>query len=247
MQLLPRDGRPVIGITTGELKNLKRPNDTWTYGQNHYYSEIIERAGGAPFLIPSSDNPKVLNALYEVLDGVLLAGGNDVSPRLYGEEPHPTIEDVSKKRDTTELYLLKRAEADKKPLFAICRGAQLWNIAKKGSLYQHLPEHFDTTIDHYNANKAEGKTHAVKVKEGSKLSKLLKLDSDTISVNSYHHQAFKKLGEGLTAVAWAEDGIIEAIETDIEDWYVVGVQWHPESMDDAFMPLFKSFINASRS
>lgn len=248
MQLMTQSELPVIGITTGELKNLKRPNDTWVYGQNHYYNEIVEQAGGAPLLIPSTDDPKVLDALYEIMDGILLAGGNDVDPRLYEQEPHPTIEDVSQKRDTTELYLLKRAQADKKPVFAICRGAQLWNIANGGSLHQHIPEVFDTNIDHYNADRTVSKPHKARVQEDSLLSKILQLDKSNqeIEINSYHHQAINKLGRNLHAVAWADDGIIEAIETDVENWFVLGVQWHPESMEEAYLKLFEEFVKASK-
>lgn len=247
MQSALSDDRPIIGITTGELKNLKRPNDTWVYGQNHDYVEMVEESGGAPMLIPSTDDTQVLDVLYEVMDGILLAGGNDVNPRLYEQEPHPTIEDVSRKRDSTEMYLLKRAEADKKPVFAICRGAQLWNIMNGGTLHQHIPEIFETETDHYNANKLLSKNHDVIVKRDSRLSKLLSLKPEelTISVNSYHHQAMDKLGRNLHPVAWAEDGIVEAIECDIEDWFIIGVQWHPESMEEANKILFDSFVRAS--
>ncbi len=113
MKLTPKSKRPLIGITTGELRNLQRPDDTWSYGQTHYYTDVIESNGGVPFLIPSTGSVETIDGLYDIIDGILLAGGNDINPKLYRQKPHPAIEDVSLKRDNTEIHLLKRAKADK--------------------------------------------------------------------------------------------------------------------------------------
>lgn len=240
--------KPLIGITTGEIYNLTSSWSPQAYGQSYTYSDAIIRAGGIPVLIPLMADSDTLEQLYGKLDGILFAGGNDINPQLYKEEASEYVIDVSDKRDKVEATLLKWTLRDKKPLLGICRGAQLWNALLGGSLYQDIATDLPTATDHDISTKLqdlEHLAHKLKVDESSRLSKII--DSTSINANSHHHQAFKVLGEGIKASAWAEDGVIEAIESH-DDAYAIGIQCHPESLE-AVEPkwslVFKSFINSA--
>jgi putative glutamine amidotransferase len=247
-----RPERPLIGITTGKVLNAHRPNDPWVYAQTHYYVEAIIRAGGAPVLLPFMEDPdspgalEAFDAIYERMHGIVLAGGNDVSPKLYNEELRSTTEEVSRPRDATELHLAKRAKNDEKPLLAICRGMQLWNVAQGGSLYLHLPDDVGARIDHVNSPDDREYRHDITIEQSSRLGKILQANRapGPINVNSFHHQAVREIGQGLTVVARAEDQVIEAIETTDATWFALGIQWHPELMSPESTQLFEAFINA---
>jgi putative glutamine amidotransferase len=237
--------RPLIGITTGEIYNLTSPWAPQAYGQSYTYSDAVIRAGGVPVLIPITTDTETLKKLYNSLQGLLFAGGNDINPKIYNEEVSEYTKDVSDKRDDLELKLLEWTLRDKKPMLAICRGAQLWNAYMGGSLYQDIMAEIPEATDHDISTKLENLehlAHALKVDESSRLASII--DSTTIYANSHHHQAFKELGKGITASAWAEDGIIEAIESN-EDSYAIGIQSHPESLQEVepkWDLVFESFV-----
>lgn len=240
--------RPLIGITTGEIYNLTSAWSPQAYGQSYTYSDSVIRAGGVPVLIPITTDIDTLEQLYARLDGILFAGGNDINPGLYGEEASEHTTDVSDRRDVVETALLKWTLRDKKPMLCICRGAQLWNALLGGSLYQHIPIDVPSASDHDISTKLENLehlAHALKVDAKSHLATII--DSTTIYANSHHHQAIKVLGTGIKASAWAEDGIIEAIESD-DDSYAIGLQSHPESLQEVESKwglVFKSFIQSA--
>lgn len=241
--------RPLIGITTGEIYNLTSAWSPQAYGQSYTYSDAIIRAGGIPVLIPITTDVDTLEQIYNKLDGILFAGGNDISPGLYGEQPSEYTIDFSEKRDTVEIELLKWTLRDKKPMLGICRGAQLWNVIEGGSLYQHIPTDIPSASDHDLSTKLEDLAHlahVLKVDENSRFAVII--DSTAIYANTHHHQAIKELGKGISASAWSEDGIIEAIESDDEDFYAIGVQCHPESLhnvESKWNLVFKSFITSA--
>lgn len=241
--------KPLIGITTGEIYNLASPWSPEAYGQSYTYSDAIIRAGGAPVLIPITADTDTLKRVYDVVDGILFAGGNDINPKLYGEEASVYTKDVSNKRDDLETKLLEWTMRDKKPMLAICRGAQLWNALLGGSLYQDILTEIPNASDHDISTKRENLehlAHTLKVDTTSRLAGII--DSATISANSHHHQALKVLGDGIKASAWAEDGIIEAIEGS-GDSYAIGLQCHPESLHKAepkWDLVFQSFIKSAR-
>lgn len=241
--------KPLIGITCGEIIN--RHEAWWpiTYGQSDTYVNSVIEAGGTPILLPLTTDEIVLGQLFDMLDGVYLAGGNDLHPRLYGQEPYKADGDYSDLRDATEIYLLKRALEAKKPILAICRGMQLLNVHFGGTLIQDIPTFLPGKLDHDSSSKLKtlvDVSHALRIEPDTKLANIL--GASTIGTNAHHHQAIDKLGHGIRATAWAEDEIIEAIELTNYP-YAVGIQAHPESLTEVeprWRALFKTFVDASK-
>ena len=217
--------RPVIGITTyvtrakwshWELEAALVPAD---------YVRAVERAGGRALLVPPSDDG--VDETLDALDGLILSGGSDLDPELYGQEAHAETSDVMRNRDTAELALLEAALERDMPVLAICRGSQVLNVARGGDLVQHLPDVIgDEKHKHTPGTFAE---HDVSVEDGSRLASVL---GERAPVKSHHHQGFGKVGQGLRVVAHADDGTIEAVE-DPTHRFALGVLWHPEAGEDA--------------
>lgn len=196
------------------------------------YAGEIAAAGGLPVHLPLAADP---TALVERLDGLVLSGGSDVDPSLYGQ-PRDRHTVVDERRDSFELRLLAAAEQRQIPVLAVCRGLQLVNVVRGGTLYQHLPEHarYDAPAE---------VVHQVELAEGSRLHHLL---GASVGVNSMHHQTIDRLGEGVIEVGWAEDGQIEAIE--VPGSPILGVQWHPEKIpSDATRALFTWVVAEARA
>jgi putative glutamine amidotransferase len=244
--------RPIIGVTSGETNNLKFPLSPHVQGQQFTYIESVVRAGGTPIILPIVKNDEVLRQLYEQCDALLLAGGNDVDPNLYGAKIGPNATDIRRHRDDQEIQLLKWALQDDKPLLAICRGMQVLNVALDGTLYQDIPTDLPDAEKHelhsnHNADREHHIAHQLKIAPDSQLAKILGVV--TIPTNAYHHQALRELGEGLIATAWAEDGIIEAVEL-ADQKFAVGVQSHPEALESkietGWRKLFTEFVAAAK-
>jgi len=203
------------------------------------YIRALEQAGGVPLLIPAQASLPTLVALMGVADGLVLTGGGDVNPARYGKERHPAVAGVSDERDAAEEAVLNLALDRGLPIFAICRGMQLLNVALGGTLVQDLPGEFPDALVH-----GPRSDHSVSIAPDSRLARLIAMEA--AGVNSRHHQAVKKLGEGLKAVAWSPDGVIEGIE--MPGRWVVGVQWHPEDMvedSEASRRLFAGVVEAA--
>jgi putative glutamine amidotransferase len=215
------------------------------------YEESIRRAGGEPWVVePGVDTPA--DVMHRA-SGILLAGGGDVNPTLFGEPPHPTFDPSESGRDAYEIELIHLALERDMPLLAICRGIQVLNVARGGTLVQDIPTELTGTIEHKLAvppHAAVDFAHEIWVEKDSLLSQVagdsLK-PGDTCDVNSRHHQAVKTLGEGLIITATAPDGVIEAIE-DPTRRFCLGVQWHPENFyrTGEFRSLFEGFVEACR-
>ncbi|MGV9001932.1 MAG: gamma-glutamyl-gamma-aminobutyrate hydrolase family protein [Candidatus Saccharimonadaceae bacterium] len=239
--------KPLIGITTKEIINQSEPWEASIYGQKRTYSEAVVAAGGIPIFIPFIPKDELKN-LYERLDGILFAGGNDIDPLLYGQAPTPLTIEVSPERDYVESMLINWALADNKPIFAICRGFQLLNVQLGGNLYQDIPTELASADDHEISTKKQDYAyiaHVLKIAPNSRLATITK--SLDIMANSHHHQAIQKLADALQPTAWSEDGIIEAVEHP-NRLFVVGVQCHPESLytiDEKWTAVFNAFIEAS--
>jgi putative glutamine amidotransferase len=204
------------------------------------YTDSIVAAGGIPVLLPPA--PGIEDTLAR-LDGLLLSGGGDIDPARHGAEPHALITNVREERDAAEFALLDAALSMRLPVFGICRGMQVINVARDGSLHQHLPE----VVGHDGHAPVPGEfgAHHVRVAPDSRLSGILGLDAGLhIVTPTHHHQAVDRLGKGLTATAWAADGTIEAFEADAADAFLMAVQWHPEAGDDP--SLFRAFVAAAR-
>ncbi|HSX30270.1 MAG TPA: gamma-glutamyl-gamma-aminobutyrate hydrolase family protein [Candidatus Saccharimonadales bacterium] len=237
--------RPLIGITCGEIVNKVEPWSPTTFGQSRTYVESIINAGGAPLLLPLTTHRVVLEQLIDMLDGLYLAGGNDLDPSLYHQTPYKTDETYSSLRDTTEITLLERALARRIPILGVCRGMQLMNVHFGGSLYQDIPHDVPNALDHNASTKLKSLvdlSHTLRLQPGSRIAQLL--ETEKIGANAHHHQAVRTLGAGLWAVAWAADGIIEALEMP-EYPFLIGVQSHPESLasvEPKWARLFEAFV-----
>ncbi len=212
------------------------------------YEESVRRAGGdARVLNAAADAPAdVIGAVH----GLLLTGGGDVRPDLYGAAPHATFDPEEPGRDEYEIGLVRRAIDADLPVFAICRGVQLLNVARGGTLIQHIPDEVGTTVEHRLKEPRFAIAHDVWIESRSLLERLMGerfQAGEACPVNSRHHQAPKDLGEGLIASATAPDGVIEAIE-DPSRRFCLGVQWHPENFwrTGEFRTLFEAFVQACR-
>jgi len=223
--------RPIIGITP-----CSRLDD---------YVESVKRAGGEPRVLSNDDDPA---AILAEVDGVLLTGGLDVDPGQYGEAPHPTTE-AAPDRDQFEIPLSRGAVARDVPLFAICRGVQVLNVAGGGTLVQDIPTAIDSRLAHAVNVPKDQIAHSVRVMPGTRLADALgtSADLETCDVNSRHHQAVGRLAPAFVASAVSPDGIVEAIERPGAA-FCVGVQWHPENFwrTGEFDGLFREFVEAAR-
>ena len=199
------------------------------------YSEAIVAAGGRPVLLPAT--AQIPTDLLQGIDGLVLSGGGDLSPQLFGAEPVEASYGISEIRDAFESALVRDAAARGVPVLAICRGLQLINVLRGGTLHMDIPGHWQDAPSTHTV-------HSVSIREGSALARIAQ--SDTMMVNSYHHQAIKDLGAGLTPVAFSDD-LIEAFEADDAD--IIGVQWHPEHLYNSSaqnMALFTDLIQRAR-
>lgn len=205
------------------------------------YMKGIESAGGLPLMLPLTEKKEALSQLALLCDGFLFTGGQDVSPSLYGESELPVCGERCPARDNMECLLFSLAE--KKPILGICRGIQIINVLLGGTLYQDIPSHRPSSVVHSQKPPYDSAIHSVKIIADTPLHELLQTDS--IQVNSYHHQAVKTLSPKLRAMARAEDGIVEAAYAP-EYPYLWGVQWHPEFMfSESCGKIFQSFVTAS--
>ena len=239
------DRAPLIGITTSEVRRpeisnplpeSEPPQPELALGMP--YVRALARSGAIPVVLPPLAL-ELVPGLLAPLSGICLSGGPDIDPATYGEEPQPELGPVESNLDAFELEVARHADASGLPILGICRGAQTLNVARGGSLIQHLDDHRQTTPGWKVA-------HEVAVEPGSRLAQAL--GADAISVNSFHHQAVRRLGDGLRAVAWAPDGTIEGIEG-ADGRFVLGVQWHAETLDEVERPqarLFAALADAAR-
>jgi gamma-glutamyl-gamma-aminobutyrate hydrolase PuuD len=213
--------RPLIGISVGRIA----VNDRLVDGTQRDYGDRIAEAGGYPLQVLGRPGLPVAD-LVSQLDGIVLPGGGDVVPELYGAEPAAESGGVDIERDRAEIALLAAATAAGLPILAVCRGIQLLNVARGGTLIQHLPA--VTSEPHLVVERRSELVHNVHIDPDSELRKIVGVDD--LGVNTLHHQAVDRVGDGLRAVAWAEDGIIEGLED--RDRRIVAVQWHPEQLPD---------------
>lgn len=230
--------KPVIGISTSPVQH--RPG-AFADQLGHSYIEAVRRAGGIPVLLPNDRETGVL----EVLDGLLLSGGGDFDPCSFGQEDRGTaMGGVSADRDATELALLKYAPEDL-PILGICRGVQALAVGFGGTLIQDLPSARPSAIMHSQSEGRSVTTHGVEVSADSQLGQIV--GAQELKVNTFHHQAVDQIPEGFRAVAWATDGLVEAIER-ADRPFCLGVQWHPENLvegEEHARRLFSAFVGAS--
>lgn len=217
--------KPLIGVTTSEVRVREDPRRReMVLGLT--YLNAIEAAGGLPTVLP----PLPLDAVESVLDrfdGICLSGGPDIDPATYDADPHPALGPTEPELDLFELELARRADDRGIPMLAICRGAEAVNVARGGTLHQHLPDRPGTTLTHRQSGPGARVSHPVAIARGSLLARVM--GRRRARVNSFHHQAIARLGRGLRATAWAPDGVIEGIEAPGRP-FLLGVQWHAETL-----------------
>ncbi len=229
--------RPAIGITIGYDED--RP-DRHLLREDYVKSVVV--AEGLPYVLAPVFQ-RDIPALLDRLDGLVLTGGSDVDPSIYGEEPHPQLGPVFRERDDFEIALSREAYRRDLPILAICRGHQVLNVATGGTLIQDLPsQQSGGSVDHDPDTQRAERVHEVRILDGCRLRRVL--EKESVGVNSFHHQAIRDLGPGLVATGWSPDGVVEAVE-DPSRRFVLGVQWHPESFwreDPGFRPLFRALV-----
>lgn len=231
---------PLIGIA-GNHRQDETEEDSYllSYTPNGFIKGL-EAACALPVILPIS-RAETAQEFISRIDGLVLAGGQDVSPLLFGEEPHLKVGRTYPLRDAFEMTLIKEAYKQKKPIFAVCRGLQILNVAFGGTLYQDLEsQNPDVTVLHNQKTMPTMPTHSIQIASGSELSKIL---GSKAVVNSYHHQAVKTLAKNFEPVAWSSDGIVEAFESKDAEHFILAVQWHPEIMLDAYDSMQQVFNN----
>jgi putative glutamine amidotransferase len=231
--------KPIIGIGADVHVTPGKRDRAFAYTT---YVDALRAAGALPVVLP----PQPENALQilETLDGLVLAGGFDCDPSVYGEEPHPTVEPMDTRRQENDLALAGAARQLGVPTLGICLGLQVMNVAAGGSLVQDIDSQIGTPIRH--ASEPENRVrHDVTIQPGTRLGSILR--ELHMNVNSSHHQAIRNVAEGFRVTAQAPDGIVEGLEDPQLPFYV-GVQWHPEDMpgENSASRLFAAFVEAAR-
>ncbi len=233
--------RPVIGITCTTSP------DGSSHGIGINYIRAVEYAGGAPILLPLIQNDSCIEDFLSLIDALLLSGGVDMDPFLYGEESQPKMGKIDVDRDRVEMLLVPRALEMDMPVLGICRGIQTLNVAAGGTLYQDVAMSPDPVLKHRQDAPRWYGTHDIRVQEGSRLMDIL--GHSSIRVNTFHHQAVKDAAPGFIVSAVASDGIVEGIES-TRHTFAVGVQCHPEGMWENNPPitnLFVAFVEAAKA
>lgn len=243
---------PVIGISTDFTAGSERSRpdilqEEPTQFLRYRYVRIVADLGGLPVALPLLDETRLINHLVDRIDGLLLTGsGPDLDPRLYGQWKRYSFSQVRPERAKFEILIARAMLRANKPIFGICGGLQLLNVAMGGTLYQDIASQIDTCIRHRSAGGSRPAGHWVRIVPGTLLHRTVR--SVRIRVNSAHHQAPNQPGRGLVVNATAADGIVEGLESPDRD-FVLGVQWHPENLysrDEIQRRLFKAFLTAAR-
>jgi gamma-glutamyl-gamma-aminobutyrate hydrolase PuuD len=226
--------RPVIGVTCYVEPAKFTVWDMTAALLPYMYVEHIEKAGGQPVIRPPAGDP---SGLVERLDGLIIAGGGDIDPDRYGSRSHEKTGYIRKFRDESEFTLVREAIDARLPFLGICRGLQVLNVARDGTLHQHLPD----VVGHTAHSPAPGVFGRVPVRLSPALATIY--GAAEVTPAHYHHQAIERLGDGLTVTAQADDGTIEAVELDGHP-FALAVQWHPEADEDG--PLFRALVESAR-
>jgi putative glutamine amidotransferase len=244
----PAPDAPLIALSTSEVRTSRtlRPIPHGEPTPHEFalaisYVRAIEMAGGVPIIVPPMGEVR-LEPLLDAIDGLCLPGGPDLDPSTYGEPEHRELGPFDPEIDRFELHLAGCADERDLPILAICRGAQLLNVSRGGSLIQHLPD-LGGDVQHRQQEPGTEPTHPVSVAPDSLLREIV--HDDSLEVNSFHHQGIERLGRGLHATAFASDDAIEALEARDRP-FCLGVQWHAETLvhREEQVMLFDAFVAA---
>lgn len=236
---------PLVGIT-GWKSDPYGPLARYTYNLGENYIRGVRAAGGLPVAIPLLLEETELHELFARLDGLLLSGGGDIDPAIFGQPRHRATHSVNDERDRAELALARWALEEDKPVLAICRGIQVVNVAAGGTLIQDIPTQIPGAIVHRYSDDTprDFVAHTVHVEEGTRLAGIL--GATEVPVNSWHHQSCDEPGRGIVYTAWSPDGVVEGTEV-LAHRFAVCVQWHPEEMfhnRPDMLALFRALVRA---
>jgi putative glutamine amidotransferase len=233
--------KPIVGVTSVPKMAHSGYGDTPHESAPELYLDALVTAGATTVILPVHAEPD--ERLFSRCDGFLLTGGGDVAPSLYAGKPSERVYGVDDKRDSYELALVDYAVRNDVPLLAICRGIQILNVALGGTLVVDIPTDLEGALRHLDLEHWTGTAHVVSIAPGSAVSKHV---GEELEVNSMHHQGVATPGDGLEAVAWAPDGMVEAVERP-DKRFIVGIQWHPECLgaDHPAFGLFEGFVAAA--
>ena len=236
--------RPLIGINTDYRGNIKGRTPMCFLNSGYY--DCMLAANALPILIPPLVKEADLNPILDRLDGVILTGGDDMDPRKMGLSPHPSVTMVSERRELSDRMLCKLIQQRKMPVLGIGLGMQELNVCSGGGLYLHLPEDFPRGLPHRDPQGGAHR-HTVVMQPGTRLEEIY--GPGEIRVNSYHHQGIRKLAANFRVGALSPDGLVEAYEGKDPNWWVTGVQWHPENEGNISldMQLLEAFVAAAAS
>jgi putative glutamine amidotransferase len=239
---LSANARPIVGIPCRYNWN------TNYYEVRETYAEAIYAQGGTPLLLPLIPEQMYIESIMDHIDAICLSGAiNDVDPLRYGHEPKPGLGPVVPRRDETDMMLLASAEARRLPVLAICFGIQSLNVYRGGTLIQDIASEVKEPLKHMQGDVFWRRSHSINVTEDSLIARLA--GSTHTAVNSHHHQAIDIVGRDLEPIAWATDGIVEAVINTRPEQFVLGVQWHPEvgwQNDTLSQAIFRHFISVAR-
>ena len=237
----------IIGITGMRWPDEKKEEMFIMDKTQIHYIDAIQKAGGVPIILPVLEkfDSDVIKTQVSLVDAILIQGGIDVTPSLYGEEPVPELDITCSQTDKFLLEVINLAKKRKIPILGICKGMQILNVSFGGSLYQDLKyAGIDTKSHRQKEDTITTPFHSINLEKNSLLGKIFP-NKDKLNVNSYHHQAIKKLGKGFIVYAKADDGIIEAIHLDDKNQWILGLQFHPEQLirkNDEFKAIFAEFV-----
>lgn len=235
--------KPIIGITSSYVNHNYYMEGVYVH---HDYHKAVIKAGGVPVILPIAPMD-VMEEYIKQCDGFILSGGEDINPKFYNQGPHQNIGFFYTERDEFELALTKKILEQNKPLFAICRGMQLLNVALGGTLIQDIPSQTQSSFKHMQIIQRHKKSHSIIINKDSRLLKSI-ISQSHIEVNSLHHQAIDRLAEELFVAASSPDGLVEAVEHKSYK-HLLAVQWHPESLaaeNEEMLNLFRYFIDKSK-
>jgi putative glutamine amidotransferase len=235
--------KPLIGVCTALERAQFGVWDTDVTLLDRRYSEAVQRAGGIAVLLPPDEalieDP---DSLLDALDGLILAGGRDVDPALYGAERHRDTDEPRAERDAFEIALARRAMERNIPVLGVCRGMQVMNVARGGTLVQHLPEHVGSDTHRRTLGTFDGNDHPVRLAEGSLAEQAT--GAPRHPTLSHHHQGIDRVGEGLAVSGWSEDDQLPEALEDPDLRFALGVQWHPEADPDS--SVIAALVEAAR-
>ena len=238
------ESKPIIAMTA-DLRSAKPDSPAFTYVASGYY-DCLTAAGAVPIILPPFGDAKDIHRVLDLADGVLLVGGADLNPNNDGFMTHPTVRELDARRESFDRLLMRLVAERRTPVFGIGVGMQLINVQQGGNLFLHIPEDLPRALPHKDPIDTAHR-HGLIVQPNSVMERVF--GDGEVRVNSMHHMAIDELAPGLRITATAPDGVVEAIESAIEDWFVLGTQFHPEADSASALDqrIFEEFVDGVRA